>query len=103
MGVPIKLVHINSVSELNTAIAGGSVDFGLGGSSDIAAGLSTGIAYEIIWIYDVMGDIEALVAKKGDATDEKSCSALWKGTAEQRLSGILGSKGKTRRGIQRIR
>ncbi len=65
MDVPIKWVQLNSASELNTAIAGGSVDFGLAGSSGIAAGLSTGIAYEVIWIYDVIGDNEALVAKKG--------------------------------------
>lgn len=39
LGVPIKWVQINSASELNTAIAGGSVDFGLAGSSGIAAGL----------------------------------------------------------------
>jgi taurine transport system substrate-binding protein len=64
MGVPIKWVQINSASELNTAIAGGSVHFGLIGSSGIATGISTGIAYEVIWIYDVIGDNEALVAKK---------------------------------------
>ncbi len=64
MGVPIKWVQINSASELNTAIAGGSVDFGLVGSSGVATGISTGISYEIIWIYDVIGDNEALVVKK---------------------------------------
>ena len=65
MGVPVKQVQMNSASETNTDAAAGSIDFGLGGSSGIAAGIATGVPYEVIWIYDIIGDNEALVGRRG--------------------------------------
>jgi taurine transport system substrate-binding protein len=65
MGVKIDWKKFDSGRDVNTAIAAGSVDIGLVGSSPAAAGLSTGVAYEVIWIYDVIAENEALVVKKG--------------------------------------
>jgi len=72
LGVPVKWVQMNSASETNTAIAAGSIDFGLGGSSGIAAGIATGVPYKVIWIYDIIGDNEALVARRGSGIREVS-------------------------------
>jgi taurine transport system substrate-binding protein len=65
MGVKIDWKKFDSGRDVNTAIAAGSVDIGLVGSSPAAAGLSTGVPYEVIWIYDVIAENEALVVKKG--------------------------------------
>ncbi len=64
MGVRIDWKQFDSGRDVNTAMAAGSVDLGLVGSSPAAAGIAAGIPYEVIWIYDVIGDNEALVAKK---------------------------------------
>ena len=41
------------------------MDIGLAGSSPVSRGTSTGIEYQVPWIFDVIGDAEALVAKAG--------------------------------------
>ncbi len=65
LGVKIEWKQFDSGRDVNTAIAAGSVDIGLVGSSPAAAGISAGVPYEVIWIYDVIGDNEALVVRKG--------------------------------------
>lgn len=65
LGVRIDWKQFDSGRDVNTAMAAGSVDIGLVGSSPAAAGISAGIPYEVIWIYDVIADNEALVARKG--------------------------------------
>lgn len=65
LGVKIDWKKFDSGRDVNTAIAAGSVDVGLVGSSPAAAGLSSGVPYEVIWIYDVIAENEALVIKKG--------------------------------------
>jgi taurine transport system substrate-binding protein len=65
MGVKVDWKKFDSGRDVNTAIAAGSVDIGLVGSSPAAAGLSSGVPYEVIWIYDVIAENEALVVKKG--------------------------------------
>lgn len=64
LGVKIEWKKFDSGRDVNTAIAAGSVDLGLVGSSPAAAGLSSGVPYEVIWIYDVIAENEALVVKK---------------------------------------
>lgn len=65
LGVKINWKQFDSGRDVNTAVAAGSVDIGLVGSSPAAAGISAGVPYEVIWIYDVIADNEALVVKKG--------------------------------------
>ena len=54
-----------SGGEVNQAFLAGDLDIGLAGSSPVSRGLSTGIAYEVPWIHDVIGSAEALVAREG--------------------------------------
>lgn len=65
LGVKVEWKQFDSGRDVNTAMASGSVDLGLVGSSPAAIGISSGIAYEVIWLYDVIGDNEALVVRKG--------------------------------------
>ncbi|MFO8064493.1 MAG: ABC transporter substrate-binding protein [Spirochaetota bacterium] len=63
--VPVRWVQFNSGSELNSAIAAGSVHLGLGGSSTTVAAIAQGVPAQVIWIYDIIGDNEALVVRDG--------------------------------------
>ncbi|TVQ38741.1 MAG: taurine ABC transporter substrate-binding protein [Spirochaetaceae bacterium] len=62
-GVGVRWVQFNSGSELNAAVAAGSVDLGLGGSSTTVAAITQGVPAEVIWIYNIIGDNEALVVR----------------------------------------
>lgn len=61
----IEWKQFDSGGSVNEAFAGGSVDFGLAGSSPVSRGISQGIEYRVPWIHDVIGKAEALVAKPG--------------------------------------
>lgn len=70
MGVKVDWKRFDSGRDVNTAIAAGSVDIGLVGSSPAANGLASGVPYEVIWIYDVIAENEALVVKKDKGIKE---------------------------------
>lgn len=63
----VKWVKFDSGGDVNTAVIAGSVDIGLAGSSPVTSGLSAplDIPYKVLWIHDVIGDNEALVARGG--------------------------------------
>ncbi|MER7131870.1 taurine ABC transporter substrate-binding protein [Streptosporangium saharense] len=64
--------RFDSGGDVNTAVIAGSLDIGLAGSSPVTRGLSAplNIPYRVPWIFDVIGDNEALVAR-GGVTDVK--------------------------------
>lgn len=59
----VEWLQFDSGRDVNTALASGSIDIGLLGSTLVANGLSKGIEYEVIWIADVIGANEALAIK----------------------------------------
>lgn len=61
--VEIEWKLFDSGGLVNEAVVAGGIDIGLAGSSPVSRGLSTGIEYRIPWIFDVIGDAEALVVK----------------------------------------
>ena len=61
--VTIEWNLFDSGGSVNEAVAAGSVDIGLVGSSPTSRGLSSGLEYQVPWIFDVIGDAEALVVK----------------------------------------
>ncbi|TVR00089.1 MAG: glycine/betaine ABC transporter substrate-binding protein [Spirochaetaceae bacterium] len=65
LGVPVHWVQFNSGSELNAAIAAGSVDLGLGGSSTTVVAIAQGVPARVIWIHNIIGENEALVVRRG--------------------------------------
>ena len=64
-GVDVQWKLFDSGGNVNQAMAAGSLDIGLVGSSPVSRGLSSGIAYQVPWIYDVLGTSEALAVKPG--------------------------------------
>ncbi len=60
-GKSIEFVKFTSGTEVNNAMASGSVDISLNGSSSTAAGYSRGVDLQVIYIYDDINDAEALV------------------------------------------
>lgn len=64
LGVPIRWVQVDSGRDLNTGIAAGSIDLGLGGSSTTVAAIAQGLEAEVFYIYDIIGDNEALVVRE---------------------------------------
>ncbi|TVR61303.1 MAG: taurine ABC transporter substrate-binding protein [Spirochaetaceae bacterium] len=65
LGVDVRWVQFNSGSELNAAVAAGSVDLGLGGSSTTVVAIAQGVPAQVIWIHNIIGDNEALVVRRG--------------------------------------
>ncbi|MFI5980080.1 ABC transporter substrate-binding protein [Streptomyces sp. NPDC051555] len=65
--VDVTWVKFESGGDVNTAVVAGAVDLGLAGSSPVTKGLSAplNIPYKVVWIHDLIGDNEALVAKSG--------------------------------------
>jgi len=63
-GVDIQWVSFDSGRDVNTALASGSIDIGVLGSTLVATGIANGIDYKVIWLADVIGANEALVVKK---------------------------------------
>ncbi|MBV9784955.1 MAG: ABC transporter substrate-binding protein [Acidisphaera sp.] len=61
----LNWTEVGSGAEINTAIAAGSVDIGIGiGSSPTAAGLSQGIPYKLIGMLDNIGPAEEMTVRK---------------------------------------
>src|SRR3989337_2726713 len=70
MGVKIDWKQFDSGRDVNTAMAAGSIDIGLVGSSPAAAGISAGVPYAGIWLYDGIAGNQALGVKKGEGSTE---------------------------------
>lgn len=62
-GVKISWLKFDSGRDVNTAIASGSIDFGLVGTPPGASGIAQGLPDQIYYIHDVIGDSEALVVQ----------------------------------------
>lgn len=62
-GVKISWLKFDSGRDVNTAIASGSIDFGLVGTPPGASGIAQGLPNQIYYIHDVIGDSEALVVQ----------------------------------------
>ena len=63
-GTKVEWKLFDSGGAVNEAVAAGSVDIGLAGSSPVSRGLSQPLPYEVPWIHDVIGKAEALVVKE---------------------------------------
>lgn len=63
LGVDVEILYFDSGKDVNTALAAGSIDITELGSSPAALGLSNGLDFEVIWVGDIIGSAETLVAK----------------------------------------
>lgn len=69
-GIKCNFIVFDSGSAVNTALASGSIDFGLLGSSPSALALALGLDVEMIWIHEVLGEIESLAVKNDSDINE---------------------------------
>ena len=60
-GKSIEFFKLSSGTEVINAMAGGSIDISLNGSSPTAAGYSRGVDLQVVYIYDNINAAEALV------------------------------------------
>jgi len=65
MGIPVKWFRFDSGRDVNTAMAGGSLDFGNVGLPPTTVGISAGMKYWGIFSANLLGAVEAMVARKG--------------------------------------
>ncbi|MCC5578241.1 ABC transporter substrate-binding protein [Microtetraspora sp. AC03309] len=98
-GTTIVWSKFDSGGDVNTAMISGAIDIGLAGSSPVTKGLSAplNIAYQVPWIFDVIGDNEALVARNG-ITDVKGLAgkrvaAPFSSTTHYSLLAVLAEAG----------
>ncbi|MCR8659347.1 taurine ABC transporter substrate-binding protein [Paenibacillus endoradicis] len=61
--VTIKWVQFDSGRDVNTAIASGSIDFGLAGSVPVSIGVSSKLEYYVYFLHDIIGENEALAIR----------------------------------------
>ena len=64
MGVDVEIKQFDSGKDINTALASGSIDFGLAGSCPAALAISQDFGIKVIWIHEVLGSVESLVSRK---------------------------------------
>lgn len=88
----------DSGGDVNTAVIAGSVDIGLAGSSPVTRGLSAplNIAYKVPWIFDVIGENEALVAREAGSVTElkgKKIATPFSSTSHYSLLAALQDAG----------
>lgn len=65
LGIPVQWRRYSSGAEVNTAMSRDEADIALVGSTSVAMGIPAGLKYKIVWIHDVIGAAEALVARPG--------------------------------------
>ena len=70
LGVKVNITEFDSGKDVNNALASNSIDFGLMGSTPAVVGISNNIPLEVIWIHDVIGDVEALAVKNNSNINE---------------------------------
>ena len=58
LGENVEIVQFDSGSDVNTALASGSIDIGIMGTSVVATGLANNLEIEVIWMNDVIGSAE---------------------------------------------
>ena len=64
LGVKVNIIEFQA-GDIRNAMISKSIDFALLGSSSAALGIANGMDVEVIWIHEILGDTERLVAKNG--------------------------------------
>jgi taurine transport system substrate-binding protein len=59
----IEYLRFDAGRDVNTALAAKGIDFGVLGSTAAAVGISSGLPYDILYLYDLIGLAESLVVK----------------------------------------
>lgn len=63
-GIKCNFIVFDSGVDANKAFASGSIDFATMGNTNAIVALSTGLDVEMVWLHEVLGEIEALAVKE---------------------------------------
>ena len=69
LGADVTLLKFDSGKDINSALASGSIDIGQEGTSPAAIAISSNLDIEVIWVADIIGKAETLVAKEGSGIE----------------------------------
>ncbi|SFC16004.1 taurine transport system substrate-binding protein [Alkalibacterium subtropicum] len=69
-GIKTNFIAFDSGVDANKALASGSIDFASMGNTNGIIALATDIGAEMIWIHEVLGEIEALAVREGAGIEE---------------------------------
>ena len=77
MGTEVDIVHFDAGRDVNTAMAAGSIDFGILGSVPAALAVASGVACKVIYIQSVLGEVESLAVRASlNVTDAAGLKGL---------------------------
>jgi taurine transport system substrate-binding protein len=68
-GIKCNFIIFDSGVQANQALASGSIDFATMGNTNAIIALARDIDVEMIWIHEVLGEIEALAVKDGSGIE----------------------------------
>ncbi|WP_035297088.1 aliphatic sulfonate ABC transporter substrate-binding protein [Brevibacillus thermoruber] len=95
----INWLKFDSGRDVNTAMASGSIDFGLVGTPPGAIGIAKGLPYQVYYLHDVIGESEALIVKKSSGIQSlhdlkgKKIATTFSSTSHFSLLGALKTAG----------
>lgn len=69
-GIETNFVVFDSGVEANQAFASGSVDFASMGNTNGIIALSRGLDVELIWLHEILGEIEGLAVREGSGIEQ---------------------------------
>lgn len=98
-GIECEFIVFDSGVDANKALLSGSIDFATMGHTNGVIALATGIEVELIWIHEVLGDAEQLVARDDSGIDSiedlagKSVATVFASTAHYSLLHALREAG----------
>jgi|WetSurMetagenome_2_1015567.scaffolds.fasta_scaffold94199_3 taurine transport system substrate-binding protein len=71
LGVKVNILEFQA-GDIRNAMVAKDIDFALLGSSSAALGIAQGMDVEMIWIHEILGDAEQLVARDGSKIESVS-------------------------------
>lgn len=95
----INWLKFDSGRDVNTAMASGSIDFGLVGTPPGTIGIAKGLPYQVYYLHDVIGESEALIVKKSSGIQSlhdlkgKKIATTFSSTSHFSLLGALKTAG----------
>lgn len=68
LGVKVNVVEFQA-GDIRNALISGSIDFAMLGSASATLGIANGMDAEVIWVHEVLGEAERLVARNGSGIE----------------------------------
>lgn len=99
LGKNVEIVQFDSGAGVNTALASGSIDIGMMGTSVVATSLSNNLDIKVIWMNNVIGSAESLIVKEDSGINnmeglkEKRIATPFVSTAHYSLQSAIKNAG----------